>query len=234
MKNTWMFRFSRVALFLLCFVLPLQNSFALEQNEKVWLGFGIQKPFTADQKWRYSFYTTLRFIDKSHAWQSGFLEGGLGHVLSPGKTLWLGYRYSGINPYNDYFSVNMLWQQLIWDTRDVSNTRVLLRTRFEESQRGNRSQTSLRLRERFYLGSPQLYFGYINPVFYEEVFFQLNKTDYTTHRLVSENRVFIGFNFLRSTQHFWEIGYINQYIVAAQPGAQNQMDHVISFNYLII
>ncbi len=234
MKNKRMFRFSRIVFILFCFFLPLQSSLALEQNEKLWLGLAIQKPFQSDPNWRYLFFGTMRFINQSHPWQLGFVEGGIGRVIAPGETLWLGYRYSGINPFDGYFSVNTLWQQFIWETKDASNVRVLLRTRLEEAERSNQSELSLRLRERFYMQSPHVYFGSINPVFYDEVFFQLNKTSYTTHQLVSENRAFFGFNILKSTLEFWEIGYINQYIFAAQPGDQNHMDHVISVNYIVV
>jgi hypothetical protein len=216
------------------FFISQQNVYALDQNKKLWTSFATQKPFTADKKWNYLFYSSLRFIDEDHPVQTFLLEGGVGYKYVPGQSVWLGYRWQGNNFNHGFYQENRLWQQMVWETKDLSLNRVLLRSRLEEFIRSNQSQTGFRLRERFFVEMPNLYNGCINPVFYDEVFFQLNKTDYTSHQFVSQNRLFVGFNYMLTAENFWEIGYLNEYLFATPQRSDNQMNHVISLTYIVI
>jgi hypothetical protein len=78
------------------------------------------------------------------------------------------------------------------------------------------------------------YFGALNPLFYEEIFFQINKTDYSSRQLISQNRLFVGFNWRESKDHYWEIGYINQYLLSTPVFSENAMNHILTITYNIL
>lgn len=216
-----------LALLFSCVLMPVH---ALEQHEKLWVGSNYQTSFGYDKKWLGVVFTQLRLINESHPVRTGLIEGGIGYRLSPGKSVWAGYRWSGQDPYNGFYQENRLFQQLILPMRSRIE-RSVLRSRLEEIERTNQSQISLRFRERLALEFEPSLIDNTHPFFYEEIFFQLNKTNYTTSRFISENRLFLGVNLFVNKLNWWEIGYINQYIVAASASSQNQMNHILSITY---
>ncbi len=215
------------------FILPLTSSLALEQNEKLWLGINVEKPLTSDKRWMYLIFTQARLINQSPTWQTQLVEGAVGYnILHATLRVWLGYRWALLDPPNGFMQENRFWQQIIWTAeRDNKNT-VVLRSRLEESVYSRRSQPSFRLRERFLAEFWHRYFGVLNPLVYEELFFPLNKTSYTSHQLISQNRLFLGFNLRTASNAFWEIGYINQYQMHTPQNPQNAMSHVVSVTYI--
>jgi|GEM_PF-4990842 len=218
-----------------CFVCLLFisiNCFATNQNEKLWLGVNALQPLSNNKKWLYFIFSQLRFINKSHPWQVGLVEGGIGYRLTDQGTLWAGYRWSGHHPNNGFFQENRLFQQWIAHRNVTSSHRVISRVRLEETERGDSSQISIRLRQRVALELKRDYLS-VFPFLYDEVFFQLKNTDYTSNKFVNENRVFIGFNLYTSHKTWWEIGYINQYEMRRPQQTQNSMSHIVSLVYNI-
>lgn len=212
-------------------LLASKNSFSLEQNENLWLAINSQLKLSNDEKWLSYIYSQTRFINQDHPWQLVLLEGGIGYKLPTTTSIWLGYRWSGRNPFNNFSEENRLIQQVLYPIK-ADFFKTIIRTRLEESQYTNQSPMSLRLRERiaFELNQP-LFFSKIFPVIYDEVFFRLNKTDYTSNAFISQNRLFLGFNLRYSTTAWWEIGYINQFQMNTPQNNQNQINHILSVTY---
>lgn len=214
-------------LFLLFFSL---TSFSLEQHEKLWLRISKQQSFSENSPWLYLFFSELRFINESHPWQVGLLEAGLGRRFFSDKSIWIGYRWSGVNPNNQFYQNNRLFQQLIWPIHPNYFLRWVSRSRFEEIMRSNQSQMVFRFRKKISLEMKYYFMRKINPYFYDEVFVRLNKTNFTSNSLFSENRLFLGFRLYLPNTQFLQIGYINQY-QSESPLAQNQMNHILSIIY---
>ena len=218
--------------FLLFSTLLLINSvscFALSQDEKLWLGVNSKQTLT--EHWATLIFSQMRLKNQSHPWQVGLLEGGVGYYFIKSQSLWLGYRWSGHNPYNGFYQENRLFQQFIDEISLTTSDLIFLRTRLEEIERGNSSQISIRLRQRLALQMERELIVNVRPFLYDEIFFQLHNTLYTTNKLVSENRIFIGFNLYISHNAWWEIGYINQFQMQTPQDSQNIMNHIASFTY---
>jgi hypothetical protein len=210
-----------------------QNSLALEQNTGQWFALNIQQPFVANKEWLYSFFSQLRFIDQAHPWRYAILEGALGHQLPVDSHIWLGYRWSGINPYNAFFQENRLFEQIILQ-RHIQQYRFISRTRLEEISHSNANQIALRFRQRLAVEINYALFKNTFPFFSDEVFFQLNHPPYEPQSVIGQNRLFLGFNFYCTKKSWWEIGYLNQYQVKSPQKLQNQMSHILSFTYNFI
>ena len=225
---------SNIFRIIICFVFlynSLQTAYALEQHEKICAGVSVEQPFSEDKKWYYLLYTQTRLINESHPWQATLFEGGIGYLLIPRHRVWLGYRWSAHNPNNGFYQENRLWQQYVFLKEDDEIRRIALRTRLEELELTNQSQILYRVRERLSYESISLFFGALNPFLYDEAFFLLNTTNYSSNKFFSQNRLFLGFNWYLPSKNFWEIGYINQYEFNPQQNNQNQMNHILSFNY---
>lgn len=216
--------------FLFLLWLLATSSFALEQHTKLWLAVNIQKPITEDKKWQYNVLSQFRFIDESHPWQTAFLEGSVGYELLEGQLIWLGYRWSGHNPNNRFYQENRLIQQFTWKLIPYNIYQYSTRTRLEEIERTNENQIALRFRQRLAVEIRQSMFAAVDvfPYFTEEVFLQLNATNFTPHRLFSENRFFLGVNIYQSKKTWWEVGYMNQYQIRSPTQNENQMSHIFS------
>ncbi len=209
-------------------------AYALDQNEKLWTGFYMKRPLLlTNERYLYSLYAQLRLINKSQPWQTNILEGALGYVYTPDKTFWLGYRWIGSNPNNGFAQNHYLFEQLMWKWFDTNDFKFISRTRFEQVKNGRESPMSFRLRERVTYEMKAHYFNALNPVIFDEIFLQLNQTDYASHRMVEQNRFFIGFNWYLTQKNLWEIGYINQYQYHTPQQPQNRMNHVLSLTYMM-
>lgn len=208
------------------------SSFALSQDFKQWIALNVQQKYK-NSPWRSFVYSQLRFVDDHNPWEAVVLEGGLGYQLAKPHSVWVGYRWVGRNPYNDFTQENRLFQQYIFQ-KDYAPMYVFLsRTRLEEITRSNSSQLGLRIRQRFALGIKHDLFKNAHPYLYDEVFFQLNHPLYLPHTFVGENRLFLGFNLYQAGDSWWEIGYINQYQIRTRQQTENQMNHIITVTYNI-
>ncbi len=224
------------ALFLVLIFLGFsKNCLAWIENEKLWLAVNSAHVLSDDKRWLSFIYSRLEFISQDHPWQAALLEGGVGYKLPTETSFWFGYRWIGNNPYNDFFTENRLFQQIIWEKKLNKPKRMIFRSRLEEIQRVNQGQISARFRQRIALEWENLsYFNKIFPFIYEEIFLQLNKTNYTSQNVLDQNRIFLGFNFRFSKNAWWEIGYINQIIMHTPINNQNQMNHIVSLTYNLI
>ncbi|MEN9917174.1 MAG: hypothetical protein RLY40_1106 [Pseudomonadota bacterium] len=213
-------------LFLLLFSI---QTLGLEQHEKLWLRVSKQQSFSENSPWLYLIFSELRFINESHPCQVGLLEGGLGRRFLCDKSIWIGYRWSGVNPNNQFYQINRLIQQLIWPIHPNNFIDLVSRSRFEEIIRGNQNQMAFRFRKRISLEMKYYFLKKINPYFYDEIFVRLNKTNFTSNSLLSQNRLFLGFRIYLPSQYL-QLGYINQY-QSESPLAQNRMNHILSISY---
>jgi hypothetical protein len=205
-------------------------SVAAEQNAEFWPGLYMTDFLTPDQKCATILYSQLRFINQSHPFRLGFLEGLLGYFLDNDDVLWIGYRWTGFNPNNRFYQESRLIQQYMVTTEPARIHYFLLRNRLEEFKRSDFNSVAIRLRERLGVELSQALFQQAFPYLYDEVFFQLNKTPYTSHQFISENRLFIGFNFYDAKHNWLEIGYINRFQLRT-PISPNQMTHILSITY---
>jgi len=207
------------------------TSYAYQQNTKLWVGLTTTQALTADGRWKYLIFSQARYVNESLPWQSVLLEGAIGKEINKDSTIWLGYRFTERNPAAGFNPENRLFQQYI--TRFAYNDKFewIYRGRLEETQRKGQNQIALRLRNRLTFGFREPLFLRFLPMFYDEIFLQLNQTSWTPHYVVSENRLFIGGNWSYSNTSWLEIGYLNQYHMRLPQQAQNTMSHVISAVY---
>lgn len=228
-------RLSMIWILLICILLfYAAKVLAFRNDAQLWTGFNAQQKWGADKKWLTFVYAQLRLINRSHSLHRGLIEGGLGYRLRPDKSVWIGYRGTANDIGNNFYKESGLFQHLIWKLQSQANLNLFSRTRLEEFYRFSENQMYYRLRQRIRFQFARLNFmNTVQPVFYEEVFMQLNKTNFTSHSFVSANRVFLGFNLFTSSKNWWQIGYINQYNMATPQDKNNEMNHILMVVYNI-
>ncbi len=205
--------------------------FALTQNEKLWIGAGTVRDLSSDGKWRYLLMTQARFIDESHPVQSILAEGGIGNVISKHSTLWAGYRYTGRNPYNGYTPEDRLFQQIVSKLLSSDSNEITYRARLEELIIRDTAGISLRLRHRLAFTHKKAVIYNLEPYLFDEIYTQLNRTEFTPNYFIFENRAFLGFKIRVNKKKSIELGYMNQYQMRQRNQSQNVMSHVLVIMY---
>lgn len=216
----------RVILLIICMIFS-SSVFALAQQEKLWLGIGATRNLTNDGKWKYLIFSQARYINESEPWQSLLLEGSIGNELNQNVAFWMGYRMTERNPDDGFNPESRLFQQVISRFVLSSTNELFYRARLEETTIRQNSSVAVRLRHRLAFSHNEPIIYHLEPFLYEELFTQLVRTDFTPNDFITENRVFIGFNWRLENKQWVEIGYLNQFQMRLPNQSQNTMSHVL-------
>jgi Protein of unknown function (DUF2490) len=171
----------------------------------------------------------LRFGDDSSRFSQGLVRPGVGYALNNAWSLWAGYAYIRTDqPYTRTPSnENRIWEQVTWQ-RVAGRTDLSSRTRLEERFHSAGSDTGVRLREMGKLmqplGSRRIWLIAV----FDEIFVNLNSTNFGAMSGADRNRVFVGPGVNLSKSVRVELGYMNQYTF--NKNGPDRVDHICSIN----
>jgi len=183
----------------------------------------------AKGSWRLWMDGQSRFGDDSSRFSQGLVRPGVGYALNSTWTVWAGYAYIrteqpyALTPSNE----QRIWEQLSWQGL-AGRTDLSSRTRLEQRFRSAGSGTGVRFREMGKLmqplGSKNIWLISV----YDEIFVNLNSTNFGAMSGADRNRVFAGpgINLGRSVRA--ELGYLNQYTF--KNNGPDHVDHIFSIN----
>ena len=117
------------------------------------------------------------------------------------------------------------FQQILWLDR-VENFTLSTRHRLEERCPDTGHDVGLRSRHLFRATHP---LGTLKPLYWslwDEVFFNLNETDYGAKTGLDQNRTFAGFGWQWTEVTRSEIGYLHHFV--RRPGGDDRVNHVLS------
>lgn len=211
--------------------IPLIAFAGIEQHGKLWLGLDKSGLLLSNSDWLYVFSAQMRGITSSEVLQTFFFDGRLGYPFFTELSVWFGYRWSGNYPGNGFYSEHRPYQQIQFPLVQQDSIQFTARSRLEERIRNDQNQLAIRFRQRIALEIKHCCVGSIHPYFYDEVFFRLNKTDFTPNNVLSEHRFFAGIRIYELQQSYVQLGYINQYTYKTSPLSQNAMSHILEFTY---
>lgn len=181
---------------------------------------------------RWWFDLQPRFTEDSD-FEQLLVRPGVGWDVGGGASLWLGYAYIDTDPpARASFDEHRIWQQFLWSTK-LQSLGLQSRTRLEQRFVETGSDTGWRLREFVKATYPLAFQSRLGLAVYDELFVDLNDTDWGADGGLSQNRLFAGFAWkLDDGGHaVAELGYLNQWI--GTTGRQDTMNHLASFNLLL-
>lgn len=177
------------------------------------------------------FDTHYRLRDDTSGFNQSILRPGVGVKLNEEQALWAGYAWILTSPVqgNDV-DEHRFWQQ--WtSTSSLGEFQVTHRSRFEQRWFETGDEVGLRWRQmlrvqRALAGSPRW-----SLIAWDEIFFNLNDTDWRARTGLDQNRAFFGVGFRRSSQApvRTEVGYLNQFV--NDQGGIDGMNHILSVNF---
>jgi hypothetical protein len=163
-----------------------------------------------------------RFRNDAGDFDQSIIQPGIGYAIVPEVTVWIGYGWFRTSPENGRdFDEHRIWQQLSW-ARDFDLVRLTTRTRIEQRFRENGDDTGGRFRQRVGVSHPLS--SHFDLVAHNEIFVNLNSTDWGADSGFDQNRGFAGFRWNANQHVRLEIGYLNRF--TNQSGESDAMDHI--------
>lgn len=223
-----------LVLLLLC-LSSLSYANRLNQNFMAWTDFAWQN-FTKSGI-DYTFNASLRFIDNTPTFNQGVFRAGMGYSFSNDLAAWMGYTFVPTqNVGTNFFTKEQRsWQQLSWNAITKKSVTVVSDTRLEQRYLSNSSGVGWRLRQRITFDFvPVLHFLPIaaTPVIYDEVLLNLSHPQWVGSSTLGQNRFFIGFADRIKKIFVFQLGYLNQYVVASSAGTPNTDNHILSLSFV--
>lgn len=172
----------------------------------------IQSAHTDRLKWWFDGHA--RFFDDSDGFGQSIVRPGIGYQLGGSATVWAGYGWIATDPAAvPTFDEHRIWQQITWSS-ELGESAIGYRSRLEQRFLETGSDTGWRFRQLMALRRPFEMAPRLSFVAWDEVFLNINDTDWGADSGFDQNRVFVGLGFkLRPASPFRiETGYLNQYV----------------------
>jgi hypothetical protein len=182
----------------------------------------------AGYKWWFDGH--LRLFDDADGFGQSIVRPGLGYVLSDKSTVWGGYAWIRTSPATGAdFDEHRAWQQLTW-SEALESAKLDFRSRLEQRFVETGSDTGWRFRQLVALRRPFQMDPRFTFVVWDEVFLNVNDTDWGARDGFDQNRAFIGFGWKPDAESTWRIetGYLHQFV--NRPSRDDLSNHILSIN----
>ena len=209
------------------FVVHLQAHAGSEVDNRVWLNINAQGPLPFE---KFAWYAELqpRAREEGEALDQLLARVAVLYKLTPQSSVWLGYgkiRTHGAK--TGIVDENRIWQQYSHNFKILDDVGLLSRTRIEQRQLENGDDIGYRVRQMIRLTRPFESDPNFSTVVSNEIFFNMNDTDWGARSGFDQNRLFGGLGYAISPMVRVEAGYLNQYVDTA---TVNRMNHVLSLS----
>jgi uncharacterized protein DUF2490 len=209
------------------------------EDEGLWLMLAGQGGFAAVRENPSNFRWWLdlqpRYFDAGDGLVQTLVRPGVGYAFADNAAVWLGYARIVTERQNAGSSKeHRIWQQLTWSP-EITWLNLSSRTRLEQRFLNTGDEVGWRFRQfvkgtRPIAADSRLYLSV-----YDEVFVDLNDTDWGQRSGISQNRLFLGlgWKFGSSTRPgpaSLEVGYLNQFINRPRI---DRMNHILSINLFL-
>ena len=178
------------------------------------------------ENWGWSFDVHQRYRDEGAHSDQFFIRSGISYQINPKTSIWLGFDHVVNHPAGKPASdENRLWQQVSYKFDPIAGINLSSRTRIEQRWREGGEDTSYRFRQMLRASIPLEINPKLSIVAYDELYINLNKTDWGVNRGNDQNRAFLGASWAFSPSTSLETGYLNQYV---NTRATDRVNHVLA------
>lgn len=222
-----------IAFLILATLISCKNAIAETiEDGRYWFSLYTQGPLPKE-----NFYWSLdihpRWREEGRHFDTLILRPSLFYKISPKTSVWLGYDTIKNHPQSQAsFQENRLWEQVMHQFEPFSGLTLTVRTRFEQRDREDYSDIAHRLRQMVRATTPSSIHQQLSWVVWDELFINLNQTDWGVMRGTDQNRLFLGANWKFDELSNLEVGYINQYVNGKTIDRENHiLSSTIRFNF---
>lgn len=202
------------------------------EDGRYWFSLYTQGPLPKE-----NFYWSLdihpRWREEGRHFDTLILRPSLIYKITPKTSIWTGYDTINNHPSGQSsFQENRLWEQVMHQFEPFGALTLTVRTRFEQRDREDYSDIGHRLRQMVRATTPSSLHQQLSWVIWDELFINLNQTDWGVMRGTDQNRLFLGANWKFDELSNLEVGYINQYVNGKTIDRENHiLSSTIRFNF---
>ncbi|MFM1977702.1 MAG: hypothetical protein RLZZ151_217 [Pseudomonadota bacterium] len=222
-----------IAFLILATLISCKNAIAETiEDGRYWFSLYTQGPLPKE-----NFYWSLdihpRWREEGRNFDTLILRPSLIYKITPKTSIWTGYDTINNHPAGQSsFQENRLWEQVMHQFEQFGALTLTVRTRFEQRDREDYSDIAHRLRQMVRATTPSSLHQQLSWVIWDELFINLNQTDWGVMRGTDQNRLFLGANWKFDELSNLEVGYINQYVNGKTIDRENHIiSSTIRFNF---
>lgn len=222
-----------IAFLILATLISCKNAIAETiEDGRYWFSLYSQGPLPKE-----NFYWSLdihpRWREEGRNFDTLILRPSLIYKITPKTSIWTGYDTINNHPAGQSsFQENRLWEQVMHQFEPFGALTLTVRTRFEQRDREDYSDIAHRLRQMVRATTPSSLHQQLSWVVWDELFINLNQTDWGVMRGTDQNRLFLGANWKFDELSNLEVGYINQYVNGKTIDRENHiLSSTIRFNF---
>lgn len=222
-----------IAFLILATLISCKNAIAETiEDGRYWFSLYSQGPLPKE-----NFYWSLdihpRWREEGRNFDTLILRPSLIYKITPKTSIWTGYDTINNHPAGQSsFQENRLWEQVMHQFETFGGLTLTVRTRFEQRDREDYSDIAHRLRQMVRATTPSSLHQQLSWVIWDELFINLNQTDWGVMRGTDQNRLFLGANWKFDELSNLEVGYINQYVNGKTIDRENHiLSSTIRFNF---
>ncbi len=173
----------------------------------------------------------MRFLDDADGFNQSLFRPGVGYSLSDNLVIWGGYAWIHTSPVvGSDFDEHRIWQQLTWSDGNELWT-FALRPRLEQRFLETGDDVGWRFRQLARIQRQLPSRPGLSLVMWDEIFYNLDSTDWGAASGFDQNRAFAGFGWKHQpdSRLRTEMGYLNQTI--DNPSGTDRVNHILSVNF---
>ncbi len=184
----------------------------VEEDGRAWFSIYTQGKLPVENLY-WSMDVHPRWRDEGAHFDTLILRPSIFYKLTDKASIWLGYdtvrnHPDGASAYRE----NRLWEQLTYQFDPVGDISFSSRTRLEHRDREDEHKIAYRFRQMVRASLPSGLKPQLSWVVYDEIFINLNDTDWGVRKGFDQNRLFLGVNWKFSDFSNVDVGYLNQYV----------------------
>lgn len=184
----------------------------VEEDGRFWFNLYMQGKLPVDNLY-WSMDMHPRFRDEGQHFDTLILRPSVFYKLNTKASIWLGYDTVINHPAEkSSYTENRLWEQFMYQFEPVGSVSLTSRSRIEHRDREDYSEIAHRWRQMLRATMPSSLHPQLSWVMYDELFINLNTTDWVPQHGIDQNRLFLGVNWKLSQVSNAEIGYLNQFV----------------------
>ncbi|WP_232410974.1 DUF2490 domain-containing protein [Methylophilus sp. 5] len=203
-----------------------------EEDGRYWFSLYTQGKLPADNFY-WSMDTHPRWRNEGQHFDQLILRPSVFYKFNPKTSVWLGYDTIISHPPSQSSQrENRLWQQFQYQFDEVASVTLTSRTRLEQRRREDFQDVGHRLRQMVRVTTPLPVHPKLSLVMFDELFVNLNQTEWGAQRGIDQNRFFIGANWKFSDFSNVETGYLHQFINTRTVDRENHvLMTTVRFNF---
>ena len=193
-------------------ILPFHLFADTIEDGRYWFALATQGKLPVEN-WSWNIDINQRVRDEGARADQFFIRSSVSYHINPKTNIGIGFDHVVNHPAGKEASdENRLWQQFAYKFDSIYGINFSSRSRLEQRWRENGDDTSYRFRQMIRASMPLSINPKLTIVAFDELFINLNNTDWNVNRGNDQNRASLGASWAFSPSASVESGYLNQYV----------------------